>query len=305
MKTVIQLSYVQYYVQLMKRRYSMTLDPSLMRKVDVLVDGSRFRNRSETAEFLLKLGVEQFRPERTAIILCGGLETRIRPSPFSTPKPLLPIGYQALLEYQIQYLKRFEFDRIILAIGFLQEQIVRYFDEHKLGVRLRYSFEKEPLDTGGAIKNAESRVTSDFLTLLGDVIFSELDLDRLIYAHKKANASATVVLAKSRTPARFGAVELDDQGRVVDFVEKSRKQPTGETWVNAGVYVISPSTLSKIPKGRRTSLELDIFPKLMRDGSIFGYKHEGYWADVGTPEDYLRVQKDLITGVFKPHEAVA
>ena len=288
----------------MKRRYSMTLDPSLMRKVDLLVDGSRFRNRSETAEFLLKLGVEQFRPERTALILCGGLETRIRPSPFSTPKPLLPIGYQALLEYQIQYLKRFEFDRIILAIGFLQEQIVRYLDEHKLGVRLRYSFEKEPLDTGGAIKNAESMISSDFLALNGDVIFSELDLDRLIYAHKKSNATATIVLAKSTTPARFGAVELDEQNKVVNFVEKPRKQAAGETWVNAGVYVISPSALSKISKGRRTSLELDVFPKLMREGSIFGYRHQGYWADVGTPEDYLRVQKDLITGIFKPQEAL-
>ena len=283
----------------------MTLDPSLMRKVDLLVDGGRFRNRSETAEFLLKLGVEQFRPERTVIILCGGLETRIRPTPFSTPKPLLPIGYQALLEYQIQYLKRFEFDRIILAIGFLQEQIVRYLDEHRLGIRLRYSFEKEPLDTGGAIKNAESMIGSDFLTLNGDVIFSELDLDKLIYAHKKTNASATVVLAKSTTPTRFGAVELDEQGRIVNFVEKPRKQIAGETWVNAGVYVITPSVLSKIPKGRRTSLELDVFPKLMREGSIFGYRHEGYWADVGTPEDYLRVQKDIITGVFKPQEAFA
>jgi len=283
----------------------MTLDPSLMRKVDLLVDGGRFRNRSETAEFLLKLGVEQFRPERTVIILCGGLETRIRPTPFSTPKPLLPIGYQALLEYQIQYLKRFEFDKIILAIGFLQEQIVRYLDEHRLGIRLRYSFEKEPLDTGGAIKNAESMIGSDFLTLNGDIIFSELDLDKLIYAHKKTNASATVVLAKSTTPTRFGAVELDEQGRIVNFVEKPRKQIAGETWVNAGVYVITPSVLSKISKGRRTSLELDVFPKLMREGSIFGYRHEGYWADVGTPEDYLRVQKDIITGVFKPQEALA
>jgi len=278
----------------------MTLDPSLMRKVDVLVDGTRFRNRSETTEFLLKLGISQFRPERSALILCGGFESRIRPSSFSTPKPLLPIGYQALVEYQIQYLKEYEFDRIILAIGYLQEQIVRYLDEHKLGVRLRYSFEKEPLDTGGAIKNAEHMVASDFLTLNGDVIFSGLDLDRLIYAHKKWKAAATIVLAKSTTPARFATVEVDSNNKVVSFVEKPRKQSSGEAWVNAGIYVITPSVCSKIPKTRRTSLELDIFPKLMREGTIFGYKHDGYWADVGTPEEYLRVQKDLLTGVLRP-----
>lgn len=284
----------------MKHRYSMTLDPELVHKIDLLVDGTRFTNRSETAEALLRIGMEQFRPERTALILCGGLETRVKPSSFTTPKPLLPIGYQPLLEYQVEYLKRYEFDRIILAIGFLQEQIVRYLDERRLGIRLRYSFEKEPLDTGGAIKNAESMISSDFLALNGDVIFSGLDLDKLIYAHKKSNSLATVVLAKSATPTRFGAVELDSENRLVSFVEKPRKQPTGEAWVNAGVYVICPKVLSKIPKGRRASLESDVFPKLMREGTICGYKHEGYWADVGTPDDYLRVQKDLLTGVLRP-----
>jgi len=289
----------------MKRRFSMTLDPSLMHKIDLLVDGTRFTNRSQTAEFLLKLGMEQFRPERTALILCGGLEPRVKPLAFSTPKPLLPIGYQPLLEYQIEYLKRFEFDRIILAIGFLQEQIVRYLDEHRLGVRLRYSFEKEPLDTGGAIKNAELMISSDFLALNGDVIFSELDLDKLIYEHKKSESLATVVLAKSRTPARFGAVELDAENKIVSFVEKPHKQTAGETWVNAGVYVIRPTVFGKIRKGARASLELDVFPKLMREGKISGYKHEGYWADVGTPEDYLRVQRDVLTGIFKPQEGFA
>lgn len=283
----------------------MTLDPTLMHKIDLLVNGTRFTNRSETVEFLLKLGVGQFRPERTALILCGGLESRVRPTSFSTPKPLLPIGYQPLLEYQIAYLKRYEFDRIILAIGYLQEEIVRYLDEHKLGVRLRYSFEKEPLDTGGAIKNAESLISSDFLALNGDVIFAELDFDKVIYAHKKTNSLVTLVLAKSATPTRFGAVELDSENRVVSFIEKPRKQPEGEAWVNAGLYVINHSIFSKIPKGKRSSLELDVIPKLMREGTISGYKHEGYWADVGTPEDYLRVQRDLLTGVFKPEESTA
>jgi mannose-1-phosphate guanylyltransferase len=284
----------------MKHRFSMTLDSSLMHKIDLLVDGTKFRNRSQTAEFLLKLGIEQFRPERTALILCGGLESRVRPSSFSTPKPLLPIGYQPLLEYQIQYLKRYEFDRIILAIGFLQEEIIRHLDEHRLGIRLRYSFEKEPLDTGGAIKNAEAMIGSDFLALNGDVIFSGLDLDKLIYAHKKSSALVTVVLAKSKTPTRFGAVELDNENKVVSFIEKPRRQPSGEVWVNAGVYVLAPTIFAKIAKGKRTSLEQDLFPKLMREGAISGYRHEGYWADVGTPEDYLSVQKDLLTGILKP-----
>jgi NDP-sugar pyrophosphorylase family protein len=145
-------------------------------------------------------------------------------------------------------------------------------------------------------------LSSDFLALNGDVIFSGLDLDKLIYEHKKTDSWATVVLAKSRTPARFGAIELDAQNKVVSFVEKPHKQNIGEAWVNAGVYVLRPSVLGKIRKGIRASLELDVFPKLMREGRVSGYKHDGYWADVGTPEDYLRVQKDVLTGVFKPQE---
>lgn len=100
------------------------------------------------------------------------------------------------------------------------------------------------------------------------MIFSGLDLDQLINAHKKSNSLATVVLAKSRTPTRFGAVELDSENRVVSFVEKPRKQTVGETWVNAGVYVIRPSVFAKIPKGKRSSLELDVFPKLMRGNDL-------------------------------------
>jgi len=280
----------------------MTLDPSLMHKIDLLADGTRFTNRSETVEFLLKLGMEQFRPERTALILCGGLEARVRPSAFSTPKPLLPVGYHPLLEYQIEYLKRYDFDRIILAIGYLQEEIVRHLDERRLGIRLHYSFEKEPLDTGGAIRNAEAMIKSDLLALNGDVIFAGLDLDKLIHAHKKSNAMATLVLAKASNVTRFGTVELDSENRVVSFVEKPREPTTSESWVNAGIYVLRPSIFAKIPKGRRVSLELGVFPKLMREGTIYGYKHEGYWVDVGTPEDYLRLQKDLLAGVFKPHE---
>ena len=211
----------------MRKRFCMTLDDSLMTKIDRLVDGSKFKNRSQTTEFLIKKGLEELRPERTAVILCGGLGTRLRPLTYVTPKPMLPIGGQPLLEYQINYLKKFSFDQIILATGYLQEQIVRYFSERAFtDVEIKYSFEKEPLDTGGAIKNTERLLRGNFLTLNSDVVFDSLDLNRLFEFHKSKQCMATVVLVKVKEPSRFGLAELGQNDTITDFIEKPKKKLT-------------------------------------------------------------------------------
>jgi NDP-sugar pyrophosphorylase family protein len=285
----------------MKKRFSMTLNPDLMRKVDRFIDGTKFRNRSQIVEHLIETGLSQSRPERTAVVLCGGLGTRLRPLTFVTPKPMLPIGYQPLLEYLIRYLKQYEFDRVILAVGYLQEQIVRYFSTgERLGVKLLYSFEKEPLDTGGALKAVQGNIGSDFIVLNGDVVFDTLDLDRLLYFHRTGGAVATVVLTRRPDASRYGIVQLRDEKTVAQFVEKPKHGPTGESWVNAGIYMLSPTIFSSIPRRRKISLERNIFPKLAQDGKIIGYRYDGYWADLGTPDDYMQVQRDLMTGSFRP-----
>jgi NDP-sugar pyrophosphorylase family protein len=275
----------------------MTLDDSLMTKIDRLVDGSKFKNRSQTTEFLIKKGLDELRPERTAVILCGGLGTRLRPLTYVTPKPMLPIGGQPLLEYQINYLKKFSFDQIILATGYLQEQIVRYFSERALtDVEIKYSFEKEPLDTGGAIKNTERLLRGNFLTLNSDVVFDSLDLNRLFEFHKSKQCMATVVLVKVKEPSRFGLAELGQNDTITDFIEKPKKTVSETTWVNAGVYVLSTKILKRIRAGRKVSLEKDIFPKLVREKSVYGFTYHGYWSDVGTQSDYIKVCRDVLTG---------
>ena len=281
----------------MRKRFCMTLDDSLMTKIDRLVDGSKFKNRSQTTEFLIKKGLEELRPERTAVILCGGLGTRLRPLTYVTPKPMLPIGGQPLLEYQINYLKKFSFDQIILATGYLQEQIVRYFSERALtDVEIKYSFEKEPLDTGGAIKNTERLLRGNFLTLNSDVVFDSLDLNRLFEFHKSKQCMATVVLVKVKEPSRFGLTELGQNDIITDFIEKPKKIVSETTWVNAGVYVLSTKILKRIRAGRKVSLEKDIFPKLAREKSVYGFTYDGYWSDVGTQSDYIKVCRDVLTG---------
>jgi NDP-sugar pyrophosphorylase family protein len=284
----------------MRRRFCMTLDDTLMTKIDGLVDGSRFKNRSQTTEFLIRTGLDSLQPERTAVILCGGLGTRLRPLTYVTPKPMLPIGGQPLLEYQINYMRKYSFDRIVLATGYLQEQIVRYFSERDdVGENIVYSFEKEPLDTGGALKNAEHLLRGDFLTLNSDVIFDSLDLDRLLEFHRSHKGLATVVLVRVREPSRFGLVELTQDNLITDFIEKPRTIIPEATWVNAGVYVLSNRVLKHIRRGRKTSLEKDVFPKLARGKSVYGFKYNGYWSDVGTQSDYIKVCKDILTGTLK------
>ncbi|MFC1506850.1 NDP-sugar synthase [Thermoproteota archaeon] len=271
-----------------------------MTKIDRLVDGSKFKNRSQTTEFLIKKGLEELRPERTAVILCGGLGTRLRPLTYVTPKPMLPIGGQPLLEYQINYLKKFSFDQIILATGYLQEQIVRYFSERAFtDVEIKYSFEKEPLDTGGAIKNTERLLRGNFLTLNSDVVFDALDLNRLFEFHKSKQGMATVVLVKVKEPSRFGLTELGQNDTITDFIEKPKKTVSETAWVNAGVYVLSTKILKRIRTGRKVSLEKDIFPKLVREKSVYGFTYDGYWSDVGTQSDYIKVCRDVLTGNLK------
>ena len=284
----------------MRKRFCMTLDDNLMTKIDCLVDGSRFKNRSQTTELLVRLGLDSLQPEKSAIILCGGLGTRLRPLTYVTPKPMLPIGGQPLLEYQINYLRRYSFDRVVLATGYLQEQIVRYFSEsNDIGIKIVYSFEKEPLDTGGALKNAEHLLRGDFLTLNSDVVFDSLDLDSLFRFHRANRGLATVVLVKVREPSRFGVTEINEDNLITDFIEKPRSVPSDSTWVNAGIYVLSPKMLRRIRIGRRTSLETEVFPKLAKEKAVYGFKYSGYWSDVGTQSDYIKVCKDILTGNLK------
>ncbi|MBS7658421.1 MAG: nucleotidyltransferase family protein [Candidatus Bathyarchaeia archaeon] len=282
----------------MKKRFCMTLDEELMNKLWRYIDGVKLKNRSQAVEFFIKLGIQNYRVERSALILCGGLGVNLRPLTFITPKPMLPIGYQPLLQYQIEYLKKYEFDRIILAVGYLQEQIIKYFSNgQRFDVKILYSFEKDPLDTGGAVKNAEELINGHFITLNGDIIFDKLDLDKLLVYHKEKGGVATLTLTKYKEPLRYGLVEIDEEGRVTKFIEKPSEAKSG--LINAGIYAFSQEIFNYINKGKKVSLEKDVFPKLAEEGKLYGFIYDGYWRDVGVPEDYIEALKDILTGKLK------
>lgn len=153
--------------------------------------------------------------------------------------------------------------------------------------------ETEPLGTAGAIRFAasQSKIADTFLAMNGD-IFSQISCADLVYRHIASGAEATLALTSVSDPSRFGAVITDDDGRVQSFVEKPDEGSGSphSSWINAGVYVMEPSVLSRIPEGRPVSLEREIFPQLAKENALFACRSEAAWLDVGTPESYWQAQ---------------
>jgi NDP-sugar pyrophosphorylase family protein len=226
-----------------------------------------------------------------ALILAGGLGTRLRPLVAGRPKSMAQIHGQPFLAYQLALLRRQGFTEIILCTGYMSQAIEEYFgDGEDLGVHITYSIEEKPLGTAGAIKNAAPLVDSTFLVLNGDT-YIQADLQDLAHFHRDRGALATIGLSQVGDPCRSGLVEVDPAGRVVRFVEKGVAQGHCNT-VSAGVYIFEPETLDFIPPDRRVSLELEVFPHLIEvEALLYAYRLSGSFIDIGTPEGYRRMQE--------------
>jgi len=231
-----------------------------------------------------------------AVILAGGKGTRLRPLTLNTPKPIVPILTRPFLALQIDLLKKTGIDNIVLSLSYQPRRIEELFgDGSNLGVTIHYTMEPEPLGTAGAVKNAESLLRGPVVVFNGDVL-SDLDLGAVLRFHEQNEAKATIVLTPVDNPTAYGLVETEPDGRVKQFLEKpSYDEITCDT-INAGVYVLEPDVLSYIPEGINHSFERGFFPNLLRDEvAFYAYIHRGYWIDIGTPEKYLRVHRDILS----------
>ena len=237
-----------------------------------------------------------------AVVLVGGLGTRLRPLTTDLPKQMLPILDRPMIEHVVGHLATHGIDEVVLSIGFLPGAFLdAYPDGRCAGVPLTYAVEPEPLDTAGAIRFAaeDAGIEETFLVLNGDVL-TDLAVDELILFHRASGAEATVSLTPVEDPSRYGVVPTDADGRVTGFIEKPPADEAPCNWINAGTYVLEPSVLQRIPPGRRVSVEREVFPAMADAGTLFGFRSECYWADTGTPEAYLDVQLDLMDGVRGP-----
>jgi len=223
-----------------------------------------------------------------ALILAGGLGSRLGSMVTEVPKPLLLVGERPFLEYQILQLRRHNLTNIILCIGYLGEKIRQYFQNgDRWGVNITYSEEKEALGTGGAIKLAERLVKDDyFLVLNGDSYFN-IDLGELIDFHIRQCALATLALLEIEKPERYGLVEIDKNFGIVDFKEKG--QAAKSNLINGGIYVFERGVFDFIPPGK-SSLEKDLFPELIGK-RFYGRPHTAYFIDIGIPQACREIRR--------------
>jgi NDP-sugar pyrophosphorylase family protein len=234
--------------------------------------------------------------EIPSLILVGGLGMRLRPAFDAGPKSVAPIAGHSFLEYLLLQIRRAEFHKVLLCVGYGATQIQDLVGNgSKWGLQVRYSTELEPLGTGGAVKRAAPLIDSQhFLVFNGDP-FLAIDLQRMVEEHIRSRALATVALAKVHDSSRFGNVALRADGVIEQFAEKRAflgVDTQASHIVSGGIYVFSNPVLDLIPATGAVSLEHDIFPQLVTKG-IRGFLTDGYFIDIGLPEDFKRAQAEL------------
>ena len=219
-----------------------------------------------------------------------------------TPKPIVPIFDRPFLRYQIDLLRQVpDIDEIVLSLNYQPGRIEEVFgDGSELGIRLRYVVEPTPLGTGGAIKYAAGEPQDQPIVVFNGDVFTSVDLPEVIRVHRERKARATIVLTPVDNPSAYGLVQTDGQGNVLDFLEKPAPGSAIPcNTVNAGIYVLDPQSLDRIPKDTNFSIERGYFPSLVRDRETFiALVSDGYWIDIGTPDKYRQAHRDIMDGRF-------
>jgi mannose-1-phosphate guanylyltransferase len=231
------------------------------------------------------------------LILAGGLATRLRPLSCTRPKILFPIVNRPLLQWTFERLARNGFKEAILAVNHQTEIFIRQSKVAKYGMKITYSRDpfKKPLGTGGPVKKAEKLIGGDdpFLVVNGD-IFADVNYTDILKIHEEKGSVATIALRRVEDPSRYGVAELTKENRITRFIEKPTKETAPTNMINAGVYVLNTEIFKYIPEKRKVSMEREVFPKLVEEGKLYGYVSEGLWTDIGEPEDYIEVNKNLL-----------
>lgn len=237
-----------------------------------------------------------------AVLLVGGLGTRLRPLTYLLPKPLLPVGNLPLVGHQLLWLAREGIKHATLAAGYKADVVWEHLGKRQWGLEPQLVVEPEALDTAGALKLA-ARPKATFLAANGDLILN-IGLGPVVSAHKEAGALATILLRRVDDVSRYGLVireRMDTVAPVVGFLEKQPFDPSRQGTVNAGVYILEPEVLDYIPAATPWSLERQLFPRLVREKQlVLGYLPEQpyYWIDVGHIEAYLQANYDAASGAW-------
>jgi len=235
-----------------------------------------------------------------AVILAGGEGTRLRPLTLSVPKPVVPVVDRPFLRHQLDLLASAGVRDVVFSVAYRPERVEAVFgDGRAFGVTIRYAVEDTPLGTGGAVRNALELLDDRTIVLNGDVL-TDVDLSGLVRSHEERRASATILLTPVSNPSAYGLVETDPEGRVLRFREKPKPEEITTDTINAGIYILETRVIDLIPPAVNHSIERGFFPALLARGDVvLGPVHRGYWIDIGTPEKYLQVHRDILGGRFR------
>ncbi|HRG28254.1 MAG TPA: nucleotidyltransferase family protein [Chitinophagales bacterium] len=226
---------------------------------------------------------------REAIVLAGGFGTRLQTVVKEVPKPMAPVAGKPFLQYILDYLIAHKVAHVVLAVGYLRETIIDYFGDNYQSLSITYAVEENPLGTGGGILNACNQIKGDNVFVINGDTFFDVDLVELSAFHETNNALLTVALKKMEKFDRYGTVETDNEGRIIGFLEKKYLD---EGLINGGIYCLNKHIFHpELPAA--FSFEKEILEKEIVNRKIYGLRSEGYFIDIGIPEDYARAQDDF------------
>lgn len=220
-----------------------------------------------------------------AIVLAGGLGTRLRSVVSDVPKVLAAVNGRPFLDILLEFLARTgTVRRVVLAVGYMAEQVMeRYEKSGSRPYEIRFSVEDHPLGTGGAAKKAMALTTSSDVLILNGDSYLDLNVEQMLDDHQRRARGMTVALRRVDDVSRYGRVELDKAGKITCFVEKGAK---GGGFINGGIYICRREVFDRVEPARALSIETDIFPRLAAEGMLFGFMSEGRFIDIGVPESY-------------------
>jgi mannose-1-phosphate guanylyltransferase len=235
-----------------------------------------------------------------AVILVGGLGTRLRPLTCNTPKPMIPLVNQPFIEHTIETLRDQGIDEVILAVQYLADRFRETLgDGSRLGVKVRIVEEPEPRGTAGAVKHVEHLLDGTTFVFNGDIL-TDLDLQAMLAFHRQHASRLTIALTPVEDPTAFGLVETEPDGRVRRFLEKPRQEDVTTDMINAGTYIIEPEMFRYVPPNQFYMFERGLFPVALQTGdAMYGYPSRAYWTDVGKPAAYLEVHHDILIGKLR------
>ncbi|BCD68134.1 sugar phosphate nucleotidyltransferase [Nitratiruptor sp. YY09-18] len=229
-----------------------------------------------------------------AVIMAGGFGTRIQPLTHSIPKPMLPVVNVPMMENVLKQLVKVGIDEVVILLYYKPQIIKNHFkDGSDWGVKIHYVLPDADYGTAGAVGMARKFLDTTFMIVSGDLV-TDFDFQKILHYHEQKNSKLTITLTSVDNPLQFGVVIVNEEGKIEKFLEKPSWGEVFSDTINTGIYVIEPEILDFIPKGEPFDFAKDLFPLLMQEGiDLLGYTAHGYWRDVGNPESYREVHRDV------------